>query len=297
MMHDNVPFKTKYEGIELNKNDNNINQSVQTPDHTANSKDTGLQNNKSQIKGVSGNRESVTPNIGNEIDNNSINQSGSTNQDNISKPMANPKNEYTVKAKEIVFPDGSVASNQKVQNDTNTQEQTASSENDGNNNALPTSPKMQSSDPKSKGAEEGIQSSGSNINNEISDNSIKQENINNQNNIPKSVADPNNEYTVKAKEIVFPDGSTADGLGSKNEQSTQSRGENTEPALSPESQGTIPSTVSDKVIDSLKLESQNSGEYKKSDQSSRYVPQQLSKEDEVNVDDINEFNDSKDDEQ
>ena len=297
MMHDNVPFKTKYEGIELNKNDNNINQSVQTPDHTANSKDTGLQNNKSQIKGVSGNRESVTPNIGNEIDNNSINQSGSTNQDNIAKPMANPKNEYTVKAREIVFPDGSVVSDKKVQNNTNIQEQTASSENDGNNNALPTSPKMQSSDPKSKGAEEGIQSSGSNINNEISDNSIKQENINNQNNIPKSIADPNNEYTVKAKEIVFPDGSTTDGLGSKNEQSIQNRGENTEPALSPESQGTAPSSVSDKVTDSLKLEGQNSGEYKKSDQSSRYVPQQLSKEDEVNVDDINEFNDNKDDEQ
>ena len=51
------------------------------------------------------------------------------------------------------------------------------------------------------------------------------------------------------------------------------------------------------MTDSLKLESENSGEYKKSDQSSRYVPQQLSKEDEVNVDDINEFNDSKDDEQ
>ena len=84
----------------------------------------------------------------------------------------NPKNEYTVKAKEIVFPDGSVVSDQKLQNNTNIQEQTASSENDGNNNALPTSPKMQSSDPKSKGAEEGIQSSGSNINNEISDNSF-----------------------------------------------------------------------------------------------------------------------------
>ena len=96
---------------------------------------------------------------------------------------------------------------------------------------------------------------------------------------------------------MFPDGSTTDGLGSKNEPSIQNRGENTEPALSPESQGTAPSSVSDKVTDSLKLESQNSGEYKKSDQSSRYVPQQLSKEDEVNVDDINEFNDNKDDEQ
>ena len=172
MMHDNVTFKTKYEGIELNKNDNNINQSVQTQDHAANSKDTGLQNDKSQIKGVSGNRESVTPNIGNEIDNNSINQSGSTNQDNISKPVVNPKNEYTVKAKEIVFPDGSVASDQKAQNNPNIQEQTASSENDGNNNSLPTSPQIQNSDPKSKGAEEAIQSRGFNINSEICDLSL-----------------------------------------------------------------------------------------------------------------------------
>jgi conjugal transfer mating pair stabilization protein TraG len=297
MMHDNVQFKTKYEEIELNKNDNNINQSVQTSDNTANSKDIGLQNDKSQIKGASSNREGSTPNIDNEIDNNSINQSGSTNQDNIAKPVVNPKNEYTVKAKEIVFPDGSVVSNQKAQNNTNIQEQTASSESDGSNNSLPTSPQMQNSDPKSKGVEEAIQSSGSNINSEISDSSIKQENINNQNNIPKSISDPNNEYTVKAKEIIFPEGSIVDGLSSHNEQSIQSRGENTESVLSPESQGTAPSSVSDKVTDSLKLERQNSGEYKNSDQSSRYVPKQLSKEDEISVDDINEFKSNKDGEQ
>ena len=297
MMHDNVQFKTKYEGIELNKNDSNINQSVQTPDNAANSKDIGLQNDKSQIKGASSNREGSTPNIDNEIDNNSINQSGSTNQDNIAKPVVNSKNEYTVKAKEIVFPDGSDVSNQKGQNNPNIQEQTVSNESDGNNNSLPTSPQMQNSDPKSKGVEEAIKSSGANINNEISDSSIKQENINNQNNIPKSIADPNNEYTVKAKEIVFPDSSIADGLSSQNEQSIQSRGENPEPALSPESQGIAPSSVSDKVTDSLKLESQNSGEYKKSDQSPRYVPKQLSKEDEISVDDINEFKSNKDGDQ